>query len=117
LAFNPGEEVDDFALRLSSLRQWLEQYGDYKITKERVVAKLLQLSPKYLQLKITIQTMINISTLTIEKLTSRFKAVDDEEMAGESFPDGGKLYYATKHCQCHVCRKKGEPPDDTSVGR
>jgi hypothetical protein len=46
--------------------------------------------------------------LTIEELTGRFKAVvDEEEMAGESFPDGGKLYYATEHCQCHVCRKKG----------
>jgi hypothetical protein len=63
LAFKPGEEVDDFALRLSSLRQQLEQYGDYEIT--------------------------------------------EEEMDGESFPDGGKLYYATEHCQCHVCRKKG----------
>jgi hypothetical protein len=33
--------------------------------------------------------MIDISTLTIEELTGRFKAVDDEEIAGESFPNGG----------------------------
>jgi hypothetical protein len=31
------EEVDDFALRLSSLRQRLEQYDDYEITEERAV--------------------------------------------------------------------------------
>jgi hypothetical protein len=56
--------------------------------------------------------------LTIEELTGRFKAVvDEEEMAGESFPDGGKLYYATEHCQCHVCRKKGEPPDRRKRGK
>jgi hypothetical protein len=108
LAFKPGEEVDDFALRLSSLRQRLEQYDNYEITKERAVAKFLRWSPKkYLQLKIAIQTMIDILTLTIEELTGRFKAVDDEEMAGESFPGGGKVYYATEHCQCHVSTSAG----------
>jgi hypothetical protein len=119
LAFKPGEEVDDFALRLSSLRQRLEQYGDYEITMERAVAKFLLCSPKkYLQLKIAILTMINISTLTIEELTGRFKVVDDkEEIAGESFPNSGKLYYATEHCQCHICQKKGEPPSGRKCGK
>jgi hypothetical protein len=46
LAFKPGEEVDDFALRLSSLRQRLEQYGDYEITEERAVAKFIRCSPE-----------------------------------------------------------------------
>jgi hypothetical protein len=113
LAFKTGEEVDDFALRLSSLRQWLEQYDNYEITEERAVAKFFRCSPKYLQLKITIQMMIDISTLTIEELTGRFKAVDDEE----EMDDGGKLYYATEHCQCHVCRKKGEPLDRRKRGK
>jgi hypothetical protein len=119
LAFKPGEEIDDFALRLSSMRQRLEQYGDYEITEERAIAKFLDCSPKkYLHLKIAIQMMIDISTLTIEELTRWFKAVDDEEeMARESFPDCGKLYYATEHCQCHICRKKGSLHTDASVGR
>jgi hypothetical protein len=106
------------SLSVSSLRQRLEQYGDYEITEQRAVAKFLRYSPKkYLQLKIAIQTMIDISTLTMEELMGRFKAVDDEDMAGESFPGGGKLYYATEHCQCHVCRKKGEPPDRRKRGK
>jgi hypothetical protein len=72
----------------------------------------------HLQLKVAIQTMIDISMLTIKELTCRCKAVDDEgEMAGDSFPDGGKLYYATEHCQCHICRKKGEPPDGRKRGK
>jgi hypothetical protein len=117
LAFKPGEEVDNFALRLSSLRQRLEQYGDYKSTEERAITKFLRCSPKkYLQLKIAIQTMIDISTLTIEELTGRFKAVDDEEIVGKSFANGGKLYYATEHCQCLICRKKREPPDGRKRG-
>jgi hypothetical protein len=117
LAFKPGEEADDFALRLSNLRQRLEQYGDYEITEERAVAKFLHCSPKkYLKLKITIQMMIDISTLTIEELAGRFKPIEDEEeMVGESFPDGGKLYYATEHCQCHVCGRRRGLQTDASV--
>jgi thymidine kinase len=69
--------------------------------------------PKYLQLKIAIQTMLDISTLTIEEVTRRFKVVDDEEAltAGEAVSVGGKLHYTTEHYHCHVCQKeqnKGE---------
>jgi hypothetical protein len=46
LAVKSGEEVDNFALCLSSLRQRLEQYDDYEITEERAVTKFLRCSPK-----------------------------------------------------------------------
>jgi hypothetical protein len=111
LAFKPGEDVDDFALRLTGLRQRLEQLGDYDITEERAVAKFLRCSPtKYLQLKISIQTMLDISTLTIEEVAGRFNVVDEEEelAAAETVATGGKLHYATEHCHCHICQKKGE---------
>lgn len=38
LAFKPGEDVDDFTIRLSSLMQWLERYGDNEINEEKAVA-------------------------------------------------------------------------------
>jgi hypothetical protein len=67
LAFKPGEDVDNFALRVTGLKQRLEQLGDYNITEERAVAKFLRYSlAKYLKLKISIQTMLDISTLEIE---------------------------------------------------
>jgi hypothetical protein len=108
LAFKPGEDVDDFALRLTGLRQRLEQLGDYDITEERAVAKFefLRCSPtKYLQLKISIQTMLDISTLTIEEVAGRFNVVDEEEAlaATETVATGGKLHYATEHCHCLIC--------------
>jgi hypothetical protein len=34
LAFKPGEDVDNFALRLITFRQQMEQYDDYDITEE-----------------------------------------------------------------------------------
>jgi hypothetical protein len=39
LAFKSGENGDEFALCLTSLRQRMEQYGDYDITEERAIAK------------------------------------------------------------------------------
>jgi hypothetical protein len=63
------EDVDDFALRRTSLRQQMEQYSDYDMSEERAIAKFLCSSPpKYLQLQIAIQTMLDISTLMIEKV-------------------------------------------------
>jgi CRP-like cAMP-binding protein len=71
LAFKSGEDGDEFALRLTSLRQQMEQHSDYDITEERAITKFPRSSPlNYLQLKITIQMMLDISTLTIEEVTT-----------------------------------------------
>jgi hypothetical protein len=70
---------DDFALLLSIPRQQLAQYGNDEINEEKVVAKFLYGSlKKYPQLKIAIETMLDMLTLTIEEVAGRFKAVNDE---------------------------------------
>ena len=46
LAFKPGENVDDFALRLNTLMQQLARYGDDDIDEERAVEKFLRVVPK-----------------------------------------------------------------------
>jgi hypothetical protein len=57
----------------------------------------------------SIQTMLDISTLMTEEVVGRFKAVDEEEAlaAAETVAIAGKLHYATKHCHCHICQKRG----------
>ena len=58
LAFRPGEQVEDFALRLSALKMQMACYGDKGLTEERAVEKLLRAAPKkYAQLKIAIETL------------------------------------------------------------
>jgi hypothetical protein len=39
LAFKPGEDVDDFALRLNTLMQQLARYGDDDIDEERELSR------------------------------------------------------------------------------
>jgi hypothetical protein len=46
LAFKPGEDVDDFALRLNTLQQKMMQFGDDTYGEERAVEKLFRCIPE-----------------------------------------------------------------------
>jgi hypothetical protein len=46
LAFKPGEDVDNFALRLNTLLQKMVQFGDDTYDEERAVEKLFRCIPK-----------------------------------------------------------------------
>ncbi|CAO2141345.1 unnamed protein product [Urochloa humidicola] len=96
LAFQLGEDVDDFVLRLSNLVQRLKQFGDKDIIEDRAVEKLLRAVPlKYKQIALAVHTMLDLSTMTIEEATGRLKAVNDqdEEAPGGAINIGGRLYY------------------------
>jgi hypothetical protein len=46
LTFKPGEDVDDFALRLNTLQQKMVQFDDDTYNEERVVEKLFRCIPR-----------------------------------------------------------------------
>jgi len=78
LSFCPGEQIEDFALCLATLRQQMILHGERNLDEERAVEKLLRATPKkYAQLKIAIKTLLDFQKLTIEVLR-RLKTVDDE---------------------------------------
>ena len=90
LSFCPGEQAEDFTLRLIALKQQLALHGDTDINEERAVEKLLRAAPaKYC---IAIETLLDFQDLTIEKVSGRLKAVDDlQEVPGEPLIIAGKL--------------------------
>jgi hypothetical protein len=50
LAFKPGEDVDDFALRLNTLQQKMVQFGNDTYGEERAIEKLFWCIPeKYIR--------------------------------------------------------------------
>jgi hypothetical protein len=80
LAFKTGEDVDDFALRLNTLQQKMVQFGDDTYDKERAVEKLFRYIPeKYKHIARSIESLLDLSTLSIEEVIGRLKVVDGDE--------------------------------------
>jgi hypothetical protein len=80
LAFKPGEDVDDFALRLNTMLQKMVQFGDDTYDEERAVEKLFSCIPeKYMEIARSIESLLDLSTMTIEEAIGRLKVVDGDE--------------------------------------
>ena len=81
IAFRDGESVEDFALQLSNIVQRLAILGDPE-PEAKVVAKYLRITwLRYKQLVVSIETLLDISKLSIEEVTGRLKAATNDEPA------------------------------------
>jgi hypothetical protein len=99
LAFKPGEDIDDFTLRLNTLMQKLVQFGDNTYDEERAIEKLFRCVPeKYKQMAHGVKSLIDLSTMTIEEAIGRLKVVDADEPQPPSGPVtiSGRLHFAGK---------------------
>jgi hypothetical protein len=95
LIFKPGEDVDDFALRLNTLQQKMMQFGDDTYGEQRAIEKLFRCIPeKYKQIARSIESLLDLSTMSIEEAIGRLKVVDDDEPQPLSglITVGGKLH-------------------------
>jgi hypothetical protein len=95
LTFKPGEDVDDFALRLNTLQQKMVQFGDDTYGEERAIEKLFWCIPeKYKQIVRSIESLLDLSTMSIEEAIGHLKVVDGDEPQPLSGPItiGGKLH-------------------------
>jgi hypothetical protein len=120
LTFKPGEDVNDFALRLNTLMQQLTWYDDDDIDEERAIEKFLRVVPKkYSQVAITIETLLDFSELSIEEVTGRLKAVDNREQLPPSKPvtiSGKLLFTKEQWLALQRERKKGEASGSLASG-
>jgi hypothetical protein len=66
LAFKPGEDLDDFALRLNTLMQKLVQFGDASYDEERAIEKLFRCAPlKYKQMVHSVKSLVDHSKMSV----------------------------------------------------
>ncbi|XP_073358380.1 uncharacterized protein [Aegilops tauschii subsp. strangulata] len=77
ISFMDGESVDVFGMRSTSLVNNMRTVRD-KIEDAKVVTKFLRVVPRrYSQVAIAIETLLNVSTLTIEELTGWLRSVEE----------------------------------------
>jgi hypothetical protein len=113
LAFKPGEDVDDFALRLNTLLQKVVQFGDDTYDEERAVEKLFRCVPeRYRQTARSIESLLDLSTMTIEEAIGRLKVVDSDEPQPPSrgISIGGKLHLTQEQWEARRGDRRGGGP-------
>jgi hypothetical protein len=77
MKFRSGESVDDFAVRINSLANQLTALGD-ALKEEANVQKFLQVIPsKFMQIAMSIKTLMDLEYVTVENLDGQLKLVDD----------------------------------------
>ena len=106
LAFRDGEAVEDFTLRLTEMVNQLEILGDPE-PATKVVARYLRAAPsRYSQVVIAMETLLDLSTLMVEEVTRRLKAVEDHEPPPTMIV-GRKLYLTEDEWSARL-RQRGQ---------
>jgi hypothetical protein len=77
IIFNDGETVDDFTMRINGMVLDLRSMGD-TVEDAKVVKKMLRVLPKrYAQIAISIETLLDLKSLTLEELVGRLRMAED----------------------------------------
>ena len=106
IAFCDGEAIEDFALRLTSLVSQLAQV-DIDIGEEEAAAKYLRVvTPRFAQIALSIETLLDMSTLSIEEVTGRLKAVEDRVEAPARTTAGGQLLLTEEQWAARLRERK-----------
>src|SRR6266540_934976 len=94
IVFREGEAVDGFYLRLCGLVTQLGILDDPE-QANKVVEKFLRCMPaSFSQIVLSIETMLDVSTLSMEEVVGRIKAVEDRcEPTPTPASSSGKLYF------------------------
>jgi hypothetical protein len=90
LGFHDDKSVEDFTMRLTSMANQLATLGDPKPDDKIVTMYLRVTRPRYLQLIVSIETLLDVMTLSVEEITSQLKVVEDD--GGLTRNGGDKLY-------------------------
>jgi hypothetical protein len=89
--------------------QQLAWHDDGNIDEQKAVEKYLHVVPKkYTQIALSMETILDLSTLSIEEVTRRLKVVDDREEAPPANPlfVDGKLLFGEEQWLARQKEKK-----------
>lgn len=80
MSFRDWETIDDFTLRLTNLASLVTSLATLgePIDESQFIKKFLRVvPPRFSQLALSIETLVDISELSLEDVTGRLKATED----------------------------------------
>ncbi|XP_066337354.1 uncharacterized protein [Miscanthus floridulus] len=111
-----GESVEDFSLRLQSLISKVRSHG-VTIDEEEAVSKYLHSVPvKYIQIALSIEMMLDLSTLSIEDVIGCLRAVDKCMEQAIATTDSGKLLLIEEEWAARMKEKKSGKASSSHSG-
>src|SRR6266542_1821243 len=110
MRFKDRESIEEFALRLMTLVNDLETLGD-PIDEHKAVRKFLRVVPqKYRHMATSIETLLDLRTMSIEELSGRLLTVE-ENSALDSDDHSGRLLLTSEEWEA---RRKATRGNGTS---
>lgn len=84
IRFRDGETLEAFGMRITNLVNNLRTLGD-NVEELRVVQKFLcVVPPRYTQIAVAIETLLDLRTITVEELMGRLHSADERSAITES---------------------------------
>jgi hypothetical protein len=108
-AFDDGETVEEYALRLNNMAAQLATLGD-EVMDDVIVAKILRsLPPRFKQIAIAIRTLLDVTTMSVADLVGRLKEAEEAfEEVSTSLKHEGKLYLTEEEWDARRRRRELE---------
>jgi hypothetical protein len=92
LTFRDGKSIEDFTMQLTSLMNQLVILDDPEANDKVVTKYLLVAWPRYHQLVVSMETLLDITMLSMEEVIARLKAIKDDGVVVSNRDRCDKLY-------------------------
>jgi hypothetical protein len=114
--FKPGERIEDFGMRISTLEATLSSLGD-ACNDEKVVRKFLYVVPRrFIQIAFSMETLMDPATLTVEEVVGHLRAVEERLDGEPGGTNAGDQLLLTEE-QWEARKKKPSGGSAASAGR
>lgn len=118
ISWNSGESVEDLSHRIATLANELRVLGD-PISDKEMVKKLLHTVPDYLeQVAISIETLLDLDTISIEEATGRLRAVEQRKKSTSqpAKESGGSLLLTEEEWMARLKIREGSSSSGVKRG-